>query len=55
MTNNQPTRDNDAPLELYADKPRNPYQPPQLILLETGKIEGGYLYLQEADGTGFVS
>jgi hypothetical protein len=52
---NQPTRDNDAALELSADKPRKPYQSPQLILLETGEIEGGDLYLQEADGTGFVS
>ena len=52
---NQPARDNDAPLELSADKPRKPYQPPQLILLETGEIEGGDLHLQEADGRGFVS
>ena len=52
---NQPTRDNDTPLELSADKPRKLYQSPKLILLETGEIEGGDLHLQEADGTGFVS
>ena len=52
---NQPTCDNNALLELPADKPRKPYQPPQLILLETGEIEGGDLHLQEGDGTGFVS
>ncbi len=52
---NQLSGDNDAPLELSADKPRKPYQPPQLILLETVEIKGGALNLQEADGTGFVS
>ena len=52
---NQPISDNDTPLELPTDKPRKPYQPPQLILLETGEIEGGDLHLQEGDGTGFVS
>ena len=36
-------------------KHRKSYQPPKLILLETGEIEGGTLHLQEADGTGFVS